>query len=79
VGFVSTPKILENALPNRLRFIMRPSRNPSGLKPRPGVSYFAMERTDPCWTSITRTKSVGLYVPDSIEQSGVAVHVLDLD
>jgi type VI secretion system protein ImpJ len=51
---------------------------PSGLKPRPGVSYFSMERTDPCWTSMSRSKSVGLYVPDSIEHTGVTVHVLDM-
>jgi type VI secretion system protein ImpJ len=70
-------RLVKEAYPGlTLRPVAHP---PSGLKPRPGVSYFAMERTDPCWTSITRTKSVGLYVPDSIEQSGMAVHVLDLD
>ena len=40
---------------------------PSGLKPKPGVSYFSLERTDPCWTSMGQTKSIGIYVPDSIE------------
>lgn len=52
---------------------------PAGLKPRPGVQYFRMERTDPCWASIVQTRQVGVYVPDSISQTDVSIHVLTLD
>lgn len=55
------------------------STPPSGLKPRPGVSYFSMHRSEPCWTSMSQTGSVGLYLPDSVEHSGLAVHILNLE
>jgi hypothetical protein len=38
-----------------------------------------MHRTEPCWTSMSQTASVGLYLPDSVEHSGLAVHILNLE
>jgi type VI secretion system protein ImpJ len=39
---------------------------PAAISPRPGSHYFIINTVGPCWTEITKTGEVGVYVPDSI-------------
>jgi type VI secretion system protein ImpJ len=50
---------------------------PDGTRPRPGARFFTMDRTEPCWGSITETRRVGVYVPDSVPSPDLRIHVVE--
>jgi type VI secretion system protein ImpJ len=52
------------------------SSPPSGLSPRVGDRYFRIERTEPCWKSISETAEVGVYVPAAVEAAEFEIVVL---
>jgi len=52
------------------------SSPPSALSPRVGTRYFRLDRTEPCWTSITESGEVGVYVPSAVEAAEFEIVVL---
>jgi predicted component of type VI protein secretion system len=46
------------------------------LSPRVGTRYFRIDRTEPCWTSITESGEVGIYVPSAVEAAEFEIVVL---
>lgn len=49
---------------------------PSDLAPRVGTAYFALERVEPCWSSMVESGDVGVYVPGAIPGAEVEVLVV---
>ena len=52
------------------------SSPPSGLSPRVGTRYFRIEATEPCWTSISESAEIGVYVPAAVEAAEFEIVVL---
>lgn len=53
---------------------------PSELAPRVGTVYFALERVEPCWSSMVESAEVGIYVPAAIPSAEVdLLVVIDAD
>jgi type VI secretion system protein ImpJ len=44
------------------------SSPPAEISPRVGAEYFRLVRSGPCWTSIEKTRAVGVYVPETLER-----------
>lgn len=67
-------KLVERAYPGLgLQYVATP---PADLSPRPGMHYFLVQRTEPCWKSIVDTGEVGLYVPAAIPEPEVELKVV---
>jgi type VI secretion system protein ImpJ len=49
---------------------------PSGLAPRPGVTYFELTREGPCGQGLLDTKDFGVYVPDGLPDAALELAVL---
>lgn len=49
---------------------------PSALAPRVGTRYFRLAHTDPCWTTIVDSGTVGVYVPGALDEASVEIVVL---
>jgi type VI secretion system protein ImpJ len=49
---------------------------PSGLAPRPGVTYFELTREGPCAQGLLDTQDFGVYVPDGLPDAALELAVL---
>jgi type VI secretion system protein ImpJ len=49
---------------------------PSGLAATPGAQYFQVGQTGPCWTSLTQTGQVGIYMPQALAAAEFELWVL---
>jgi type VI secretion system protein ImpJ len=49
---------------------------PSGLAPRPGVTYFELRREGPCGQGLLDTREFGVYVPDGLPEAALELAVL---
>jgi type VI secretion system protein ImpJ len=57
-------RLVREAFPGLpLQHVLSPSPE---ISPRPGMEYFAIPRSGPCWASIVETREVGVYAPASI-------------
>ena len=41
---------------------------PASIGPRADTQYFSIERTGPCWDTLSATREIGVYVPDAIPE-----------
>ncbi len=49
---------------------------PTGIAPRPEMSYFAITREGPCAQALLQAREVGVYVPDSLPDAVIEIAVL---
>jgi len=49
---------------------------PTELAPRLGSVYFALDRTEPCWSSIVETGEVGVYVPAALPGADIELVIV---
>lgn len=49
---------------------------PSGLAPRPGVTYFELRREGPCGQGLLDTREFGVYVPDGLPDAALELAIL---
>jgi type VI secretion system protein ImpJ len=67
-------RLVSAALPGLgLEYVASP---PAGLDARPGLHYFRVHRTDPCWKTMVASRDVGVYVPAAIPDASVALAIL---
>jgi type VI secretion system protein ImpJ len=49
---------------------------PAVLRPRAGTAYFRLEKSGPCWASISDTAEVGIYAPAAIPDAELELVVV---
>lgn len=49
---------------------------PAAVAPRADTQYFSVDRTGPCWETLTSTREIGVYIPDAIPQAEVELIVV---
>lgn len=67
-------RLVKQALPG-LTLTHLPSPPPE-IPTRVEAQYFGITRTGPCWTDISTTRQVGVYVPDRLPNPQMAIHIL---
>ena len=68
------PKLVSRALPG-LPLAHMPFP-PAGISPRSDTTYFAIEKTGPCWETLLSDPNVGIWVPEAIPNVDVDLVVL---
>jgi type VI secretion system protein ImpJ len=67
-------RLVERQLPGlALRHLTVP---PAGCSPSREFHYFSVDRSGPCWGDISGTRTVGIYVPDSLPEAEVELMAL---
>jgi len=68
------PKLVSRSLPGLpLQHMPFP---PAGISPRSDTTYFAIEKTGPCWETLLTDPNVGVWIPDSVPNADVDLLVL---
>ncbi len=49
---------------------------PGAISPRPGTAYFDIERSGDCWKAVSKTREVGVFVPDALPNVTLDLHVV---
>lgn len=49
---------------------------PAAIARQPGMEYFRIETSGPCWTSIVDTEEVGVYAPEALEEVDIEIAVV---
>jgi predicted component of type VI protein secretion system len=49
---------------------------PVAISPRADTHYFALGRVGPCWTDLSDTGEIGVYVPDSFPDAEVELLIV---
>lgn len=52
------------------------SSPPAAIARRPGMEYFRIETSGPCWTSIVETGEVGVYAPEALANVDIEIAVV---
>jgi predicted component of type VI protein secretion system len=46
------------------------------VSPRADTHYFALGRVGPCWTDLSDTGEIGVYVPDTFPEADVELLIV---
>ena len=67
-------KLVKRALPGAsLEHLKAP---PAAISPGLGVEYFRIDRSGPAWEVVSKRRSVGVYVPEAIEDAELELSVV---
>jgi type VI secretion system protein ImpJ len=49
---------------------------PASISPRSDTQYFAVDRSGPCWETLSSTHEIGVYLPDAIPHPEVELVII---